>query len=178
MLKPKYSISVNDYCKYMFKFVFLKTLEMPSSIFSGLLLMKCSYSVSDLYSILSEIPEMPDWIYKTCVAGHRCSEIVEIFFYLPKKAKRESNDKRKVVEDMLETRRFFYHVSGKLFFCPKTSEGSSFKYSNIDHLSAVHLRNNSNVTLVKQDEFLKSHDYYGCLIAIREYLYTMIEEGL
>ena len=141
-------------------------------------MMKCSYSVSNLYSILSEIPEMPDWIYKTCVVGHRYSKIVEIFFYLPEKTKCESNDKRKVVKDMLKTRRFFYHVSGKLFFCPKTSENNSFKYSNIDHLSAVHLRNNSNVTLVKQDEFLKSHHYYSCLIAIREYLYTMIEEGL
>ena len=140
--------------------------------------MKCSYSVSNLYSILSEIPEMPDWIYGSFVAGHRCSEVVEIFFYLPKKAKRESNDKRKVVEDMLETRRFFYHVDGKLFFYPKSGESNSFRYPGIKHLSAIHLRNNPSVTLVDKREFLKSHDYCYCLMAIGEYLYTMIEGGL
>ena len=167
-----------DHCKYTFKFVFLKTLERPFSVFSGLLLMKCSYSVSNLYSILSEIPEMTDWTYESYVAGHHCGETVEVFFYLPESAKCKSDDKLEAVENMLKTRRFFYHVDGKLFFYPKSGESNSFRYPGIKHLSAIHLRNNPSVTLVDKREFLKSHDYCYCLIAIREYLYTMIEGGL
>ena len=158
----------------MIKFVFLKSLERPFSVFSGLLMMKCSFSVSDLYMILSEIPMMTEEDYKVFDDDNLGGKTVEVFFHLPKCVDGEISIERMRVEAMLTARRFFYHDSGKLFFCVRGVKINSPNYPNFKDLSIVHVRNDSVINEFERRSFESSNTTFGCLMRTRIHLYSLI----
>lgn len=158
----------------MIKFVFLKSLEKPISIFSGLLMMKCSYSISDLCTILSKIPEMTEEDYRICIAGYYCEETVEVVFHIPDYEFWNDDEDEHNVMDMLKTRRFFYNVNGKLFYCPRSCMNNFSKYHCINNLNIVHVRSDSSDNYVREFLITNTHKHFDNLIAIRNNLYTLI----
>ena len=152
----------------------MKTLERPSSVFSGLLLMKCSYSVSDLYTILSEIPEMTEEDYSAFDIDNLDGKTVEVFFHLPKCAEGEISVERMIVEAMLTARRFFYHDSGKLFYCVRGVEGNSPNYPSFKDLSIVHVRDYSVISDHERKAYERRDTNFGCLMRTRIHLYSLI----
>lgn len=152
----------------------MKTLERPSSVFSGLLMMKCSFSVSDLYTILSKVPEMTEEDYNMFDDDNLCGKTVEVVFHLPKCAESEISVERILVEVMLTARRYFYHDSGKLFFCVRGVEGNSPNYPNLRDVSIVHVRDDSVINEFERRSFESSNTDFGCLIRTRTQVFSMM----
>lgn len=140
--------------------------------------MKCSYSVSDLYTILSEIPKMTEEDYNVFDDDNLCGKTVEVVFHLPTCTDRKLDIKRLMVEAMLTDRRYFYHVSGKLFFCFKTGKNNTSEYPNFDGFSIVHVHNESNIDMYEKQACSCVYTNFKCLITTRNCLYTAIMKKL
>ena len=99
---------------------------------------------------------------------------VEVVFHLPKCAEGEISIERMRVEAMLTARRFFYHDSGKLFYCVRGVKGNSPNYPNFEDISIVHVRNDSVINEFERRSYENSNTNFGCLIRARTHLYSMV----